>query len=1419
MKNKYVLIFSSLFFGLNVYAQNVGVGTSTPAEKLHIAGSLRADDLQTPVPTAAASDKVVWVDANGKVYSFPTGAIGKVLGVNGAGVLAWLNPGLSNSLNNGQIWVGDPSNAPVPQTASGDALISNTGVITIQDNAVDGTDISISAESNGSLMYFDGTDWVNLGVGTAGQILTISGGVPAWVSPAAASVTGNLTTATSGLTVTGGTGAVLGAGTTVNVATNALNQNGLVTGPTAGNALQVWGTDALGNPGWVDPSSLVDVDNGLYYNGVAGKIRQGGALVENTTITQGAFNYLHALSGVGVFEARNSATAGNGLYVAPSDRVGIGTAVPASKLDILGDLALREGAAIAVAAGSNALTLTGEFSHYRLTGAAGAFAINTIVGGNDGQVLTLINAATQAMTINNNNAANGILTGSGANLISTGTGNSSVTLIYNATLARWVVKSSSGMLDANDWHLTGNAGTNAATNFIGTTDNIDFVTKTNNTERLRVLNDGRIKVGVGGTNFKYGLSRMEIEGEGVQPHISYVSDYPSFIMMRHNGTLAAPTNLANGDNVGELRWYGYNTSTYYQTARILSYVDGAPVANSIPGSLNFMTNTAGNSVTDEKMIIKNDGKVGIGTFAMGGPLAKLHVFATGANWNLVGTNGDFYVGDATYRFKLGVATGGAGAGDAYLSSNGGTNRIFIGGAANSQILTVNGTSNNVAVNLNGAIAINSRLDVNGDLALREGTAIAVVAGSNAVALTGENSHYRLTGAAGAFAVNTLTGGNDGQLLTLINAATQTMTINNNNAANGILTGSGVNLVSNGTGNSSVTMIYNATLARWVVKSSSGMADANDWHITGNVGTSAATNFVGTTDNVDFVMRTNNTEKMRVNTAGQVGIGTAFSPIGSTYGFEKLKISGDANVNDVELEAIGGGGFGAFIVFNKANGTYAAIPTRTIVGNGDQLAHLQFNGYDGIGYRPAAHFIVSVDGTPGANDMPTRMEFYTTPDGTVSNLERMRINNAGNIGINNSAPAYRLDVNGTIRAIDFGVAGSQNVIVGDDAFLTDVDLANFTGIYGVASASAQGGLYLGNVATSYLYGNGGNIGINTTAPGARLDVEQASNNANAIYGINNAAAGASTGIGVYAQTAQSTGLAVYARNLNTTGTGVLGAGNGLGGNYLTVGSGGAFTGTGVGAVFLATTAGTGNGIVSSGNNLGFTTFTNGTGASLKGFDTGVGSIFTTGGIGRAYYGQDNFGAFWNIGYWSGTAYFKIIGNGMVSTVVKDVNEKPVVMACPEAPEVLFMDMGAGQLVNGKVHITIDPNFAKNIVVNAQHSLRVFVQLEGESKGVFVSNKTANGFDVQELDGGNNNTPFTWQIYANRADETMESGRVARYADLRFSAAPTKLETVEQESKQVNPVTIRNTEAPVATDRVVHEEVTPKEDTKLNRKTDK
>lgn len=138
--------------------------------------------------------------------------------------------------------------------------------------------------------------------------------------------------------------------------------------------------------------------------------------------------------------------------------------------------------------------------------------------------------------------------------------------------------------------------------------------------------------------------------------------------------------------------------------------------------------------------------------------------------------------------------------------------------------------------------------------------------------------------------------------------------------------------------------------------------------------------------------------------------------------------------------------------------------------------------------------------------------------------------------------------------------------------------------------------------------------------------------------------------------------------------------------------------------------------------------------------------------------------------NGAVLRKIIGPGTVNTIVQDLDGNRVALSCPEAPENLFQDYGSGRLVNGRAHVDLDPILAKNIIVDATHPLRVFVQLEGDCNGVFVTNKSGSGFDVVELAGGSSNTAFMWTITANRADEVLPDGTISHYSAERFAPAP-------------------------------------------------
>lgn len=62
------------------YGQNVGIGTNTPQEKLHVNGAIRSDSL------ANTDTNVVVSDINGTLINLDTGAAGQVLTSQGAGL-------------------------------------------------------------------------------------------------------------------------------------------------------------------------------------------------------------------------------------------------------------------------------------------------------------------------------------------------------------------------------------------------------------------------------------------------------------------------------------------------------------------------------------------------------------------------------------------------------------------------------------------------------------------------------------------------------------------------------------------------------------------------------------------------------------------------------------------------------------------------------------------------------------------------------------------------------------------------------------------------------------------------------------------------------------------------------------------------------------------------------------------------------------------------------------------------------------------------------------------------------------------------------------------------------------------------------------------------------------------------------------
>lgn len=195
-----------------------------------------------------------------------------------------------------------------------------------------------------------------------------------------------------------------------------------------------------------------------------------------------------------------------------------------------------------------------------------------------------------------------------------------------------------------------------------------------------------------------------------------------------------------------------------------------------------------------------------------------------------------------------------------------------------------------------------------------------------------------------------------------------------------------------------------------------------------------------------------TEKVRIDTNGNVGIGTT----APTF---QLDIQGTGGA-PVALTRYNNSASSTSISLLHSRG--ATVGTNTIVQSGDIFGSIIFGGANGTGYDSGAMIRAEVDGTPGASaDMPGRLLFFTTPDGSGTLTERMRIDNTGNVGVGVTPSAW----NAGFRAIEFGALGSavwgaaNNIIISANTTYSLAGLWTRTNANPTTAYQQSGGVHL------------------------------------------------------------------------------------------------------------------------------------------------------------------------------------------------------------------------------------------------------------------------------------------------------------------------------------------------------------------------
>jgi hypothetical protein len=565
-----------------------------------------------------------------------------------------------------------------------------------------------------------------------------------------------------------------------------------------------------------------------------------------------------------------------------------------------------------------------------------------------------------------------------------------------------------------------------------------------------------------------------------------------YLSKSRSGTVGSNAVVSNNDDLGTLAFYGDDGTSLIAAATILGEVDGTPGTNDMPGRLVFSTTADGASSPTERLRITSAGNVGIGTTSVSAPI---HVYKQ--------------EGDVTARFQR--------LSGQYIDvvQDGGINEIYAVGKnlsftqadaldmifrttdAERLRITSAGKVGIGTSSPSGALHVN-----NGDVYFTQNTNADVFI--TATPTTSSRIWFGDTDSSTTASIQ-YQHSND-SLKFATNGNTERMRIDS--AGNvGIGVSSPVNkLEVNGIVQANTGVILDNIHFHYLYGN-----DASQVNVRFNDGATAlgymwlknfssGVNGIGVSSG-NLAFGTADLERMRITSAGNVGIGTN-SPR-AAGGYTSLCLNNSTT--------------GAFIDFSTAGTRQATITATaalfdfqsaltapmTFSTNGAvERMRIDSSGNVGIGIIPTGRFHVLggagselIIGYAGAstNYIDANTQIFRNGGKT----ETMRIDASGNVGIGTSAPNYKMSVNGTGNFYS-GVSGLGRMFLGDPT-----DTSGYVGLYRSAlgpanSTTAANGLNFASI-DGYTFNTGavafgaqtermridssGNVGIGTTSPTA------------------------------------------------------------------------------------------------------------------------------------------------------------------------------------------------------------------------------------------------------------------------------------------------------------------------------------------------
>ena len=176
--------------------------------------------------------------------------------------------------------------------------------------------------------------------------------------------------------------------------------------------------------------------------------------------------------------------------------------------------------------------------------------------------------------------------------------------------------------------------------------------------------------------------------------------------------------------------------------------------------------------------------------------------------------------------------------------------------------------------------------------------------------------------------------------------------------------------------------------------------------------------IDTTNSSELIkFGTAGSERLRIGSNGEILTGGATSeplyPAYTTARKVQAEIKGGIDVGQTRHHG------SLAINCTNENATLHLIRSQANNTSGLDAGVIGFTVYDGTDFHQCARIMASRDATGGDNDTPGRLTFHTTPDGTSSAIERLRINSSGHMTLSPSGYSLPTGDQRTLNIVAWG----------------------------------------------------------------------------------------------------------------------------------------------------------------------------------------------------------------------------------------------------------------------------------------------------------------------------------------------------------------------------------------------------------------